>query len=70
MEKLRKCRVDAGLQIKELASLIGVTEDTVINREIRGLNTSKSNLDRTEAIFAQLELAELKKKMKKFCLFG
>jgi len=43
--------MDAVLQIKELASLIGVTEDKVINREIRGI---KPYLDRTEPIFAQL----------------
>jgi transcriptional regulator with XRE-family HTH domain len=30
-ERLRKARMDAGLQIKELAEMIGVTEDTVIN---------------------------------------
>ncbi len=51
---LRKRRMDIVLQIKELASLIGVTEDTVINREIRGIKPSKCNLDRTEPIFAQL----------------
>jgi DNA-binding transcriptional regulator YiaG len=58
--------MDAGLRIKELASLIGVTEDTVINWEMRGIKPSKCNLDRTEAIFAQLELAELKIMTKKF----
>ncbi len=30
-EKLRKARMDAGLMIKELAALVGVTEDMVIN---------------------------------------
>ena len=30
-ERLRKARMDAGLQIKELAAMVGVTEDTVIN---------------------------------------
>ena len=29
--------MDAGLQIKELAGLIGVTQDSVINWELRGL---------------------------------
>jgi DNA-binding transcriptional regulator YiaG len=29
--------MDAGLQVKELAALVGVTADTVINWEIRGM---------------------------------
>ena len=29
--------MDNGLEIKELAEIIGVTEDTVINWEIRGI---------------------------------
>jgi len=32
-EKLRKARMDAGLEIKELASMIGVTSSTIINWE-------------------------------------
>ena len=36
-EKLRKARMDAGLLIKEFAALIGVTDDTVINWEVRGM---------------------------------
>jgi len=36
-DKLRKTRMDAGLQIKALAAMIGVTEDTVINWELRGM---------------------------------
>ncbi len=36
-EKIRKARMDKGLMIKELAEQIGVTEDTVINWEIRGM---------------------------------
>ncbi|MBU1734284.1 MAG: helix-turn-helix domain-containing protein [Verrucomicrobia bacterium] len=35
-EHLRKARIDAGLLIKDLAAKIGVTEDSVINWEIRG----------------------------------
>jgi transcriptional regulator with XRE-family HTH domain len=30
-DRIRKTRIDAGLQIKELAEIIGVTDDTVIN---------------------------------------
>ena len=36
-EKLRKAKMDAGLQIKELASRLGVTEATVIKWEVRGM---------------------------------
>ena len=36
-ERLRKARMDAGLQIKELAAMIEVTEDTIINWELRGM---------------------------------
>ena len=35
-EHLRKARIDAGLLIKDLAKELGVTEDTVINWELRG----------------------------------
>ena len=35
-EHLRKSRIDAGLQIKDLARKLGVTEDTVINWDLRG----------------------------------
>ena len=48
-EKIRKCRMDAGLQIKELAKMIGGTEDTVINWEIRGIkpaNWSKKKVEK------------------------
>ena len=31
-------RMDAGLQIKELAKVIDVTEDTIINWEMRGVS--------------------------------
>jgi hypothetical protein len=35
-EKLRKARMDAGMQIKDLAGMLGVTHDTIINWELRG----------------------------------
>jgi len=35
-EHLRKVRIDAVLLIKDLAKKLGVTEDSVINWEIRG----------------------------------
>ena len=36
-ERLRKARMDAGFQIREFAEIIGVTENTVINWELRGM---------------------------------
>ena len=36
-EHLRKARMDAGLRIKELAAIVGATEDSVINWELRGV---------------------------------
>ena len=36
-EQLRKTRIDTALKIKELTALIGVTQDTVINWELRGM---------------------------------
>jgi DNA-binding XRE family transcriptional regulator len=36
-DRIRRARMDAGLLIKEFAALIGVTEDTVINWELRGM---------------------------------
>jgi len=36
-EKIRKARMDKGLLIRQLTSQVGVTEDTVINWEIRGM---------------------------------
>lgn len=32
-EKLRKTRIDAGLMIKDLAKMLGVSQDTIINWE-------------------------------------
>jgi len=44
-EKIRKYRMGSGLQIKELAKMIGVTEDTVINWEKRNIKPTQSNMD-------------------------
>ena len=38
--------MDKGLMIKELAEKIGVTEDTVINWEIRGMKPHGVNFER------------------------
>jgi len=38
--------MDSGLQIKELAKILGVTEDTLINWEKRGVSPTSENLER------------------------
>ena len=48
--------MDAGLQIKELASIVGATEDSVINWELRGVRPSQLHLRRViDFIFQQSE---------------
>jgi ribosome-binding protein aMBF1 (putative translation factor) len=42
-ETLRKARIDAGLQIKELAQELGVDEMSVINWELKGMKPTKRN---------------------------
>ena len=47
-QKIRKARMDKGLMIKELAFQLGVTEDTVINWEIRGIKPVGKNLAKAQ----------------------
>ncbi len=44
--KLRKKRMDLGLQIKELAQFLSVTQDTIINCELRNVKPSRRNLEK------------------------
>lgn len=50
-QKIRKARMDKGLFIRQLASQIGVTEDTVINWEIRGRKPVGRNMERVKRFF-------------------
>lgn len=43
-EELRKKRMDLGLQTKELARLVSVTPDTIINWELRNVKPAGKNL--------------------------
>jgi len=45
-EKIRKARMDKGLLIRELASELGVTDDTVINWEVRDIKPVGRNMER------------------------
>ncbi len=45
-QQIRKARMDKGLLMRELAEIIGVTPDTIINWEVRGLRPAKRYLPR------------------------
>ena len=47
-ERIRKARMDKGLLIRELASHLGVSEDTVINWEIRDMRPKKGAMERVK----------------------
>ena len=51
-EHLRKARIDAGLLIKDLAAKLEVTEDSVINWEIRGRIPSGKTQKKLKLLFA------------------
>ncbi len=40
--------MDKGLLIRELASQLGVTEDTVINWEVRGIKPAEKSMERVK----------------------
>lgn len=46
--------MDAGLMIKDLAALIGVTQATVINWKVRGVSPTSGKLEKVEMVVAQL----------------
>ena len=47
-ERIRKVRMDRGLLIRELAALVGVSADTVINWELRGVKPIGRSLRRLQ----------------------
>lgn len=54
-ERIRKARMDKGLMIKELAKFVGVTEDTVINWELRGVRPRGKSLERMRKLFGTFD---------------
>jgi len=48
-ERIRRARMDKNMLIRELAELIGVTPDTVINWEKRGMKPSGKYLQAIES---------------------
>lgn len=47
-ERIRRARMDQGLLIRELAALVGVSADTVINWELRGVKPMGRSLRRLQ----------------------
>jgi DNA-binding XRE family transcriptional regulator len=60
-EKLRRKRIDSGLQIKELANIIGVTDDTIINWEKRDVSPASNNLKKIKKWSDAISIYEMKK---------
>ncbi|MCK4852133.1 MAG: helix-turn-helix transcriptional regulator [Candidatus Omnitrophica bacterium] len=47
-ERIRRARMDKNMLIRELAEIIGVTEDSVINWEKRDMRPSGRSLERVK----------------------
>jgi DNA-binding XRE family transcriptional regulator len=53
-ERIRKARMDKGLLIRELAALVGVTADTVLNWELRGVKPMGTRLKRLQEALEEI----------------
>ena len=51
-ERIRKARMDRGLLIRELAALVGVSPDTIINWELRGVKPKANRLERLQEMLS------------------
>ncbi len=49
--------MDADMQIRELAALIGVTPDTVINWELRGMRPWRRDVRRKLNVFVSYKIS-------------
>ena len=49
-QHIRKARMDKGLLIRELAEFVGVSPDTVINWELRGVKPTAQRLSRVKGV--------------------
>ena len=47
-EKLRKARMDRKMKLKEVAALLGVSDTSVLNWEIRGKMPQRNRMERVE----------------------
>lgn len=50
-QKLREKRMDLGLRMKQIAQFLGVTQDAIINWELRNVKPSKENLEKLKKCF-------------------
>jgi hypothetical protein len=57
-ERLRKARMDAGMQIKDLAEILGVSPDKVINWELRGIGP-KTQADKTRVDYFIIDFNQI-----------
>ena len=55
-ERIRKARMDKGLMIKGLAEQLGVTDDTVINWEIRGMVPQGKSMEKVNRFLEDMIL--------------
>ena len=58
-EKIRKYRIDSGLQIKDLAKLIGFTSDTIISWERGRAKSIQPNFDIIQRILNYFNITEI-----------
>ena len=49
-EQIRKARMDKGLLIRELAALVGVSPDSIINWELRNVKPAGNRFERIREI--------------------
>ena len=56
-ERIRKARMDKGLLIRELVALVGVTADTVMNWELRGVRPMERSLRRLQEVLEEIASA-------------
>ena len=59
-ERLRKARIDFGMQIKEVASMLGVTEVAVINRVLRGVKPVRKQIKEKVAQFLMVPYSNMR----------
>ena len=51
-EQIRKARMDQGLLIRELATLVGVSPDTIINWELKGVKPTGQKLGKIKEVLS------------------
>ena len=52
-QKVRKKRMDLGLQVKDLAKHFGVNQGTIINWELREVKPSRENFEKAKTFLKE-----------------